>query len=133
MKPKVHKEDLLYPELSYELVGALFDVSNALGGQHQEKYYQKAVSVELSHKGIKFKQQVRVPLSYRNERIGSYYADFIIDGKILLEIKKNKAFTPKNIEQVLGYLKAYDLKLGILANFTDNGLRFKRIVNIPDS
>jgi GxxExxY protein len=130
MKPTITREDLVYPELSYRIVGVLFAVSNELGGDYLEKYYQKAVALELKKQHLQFKEQVKQTLKYKDVLIGNYYADFIIDDKILLEIKKNKVFTPKNIEQVYSYLKAYKLKLGILANFTDNGVRFKRIVNL---
>jgi GxxExxY protein len=133
MMPKMLKEDLIYPELSYQIVGILFAVSNELGGDYLEKYYQKALSLELKKAGLKFEEQVKLPLEYKGDPLGRYYADFIIDDKILLEIKKNKNFTPKNIQQVYAYLKAYKLKLGILANFTDQGLKFKRILNIHDS
>lgn len=132
MKQKTIIKDLVYPGLSYQVVGLLFEVSNKLGGNYQEKYYQKAVALELRQAGLKFKEQVRFPLKYKNEPLGAYCPDFLIDDKIVVEIKNNKNFTPKNIQQVYTYLKAFDLKLGILTNFTNSGLIFKRIVNIKD-
>jgi GxxExxY protein len=79
---------------------------------------------------LKYKEQVLMPLNYKNEKIGKYFLDFLIEDKIILEVKKDKNFSRKNIEQVIGYLRAFNLKLGILANFTSQGLKFKRIVNI---
>lgn len=71
-----------------------------------------------------------VDLKYKGELIGKYRLDFLIDDKIVLEIKKDKLFSKKNIEQTFAYLKSRKLKLGILANFTREGLKFKRIVNL---
>jgi len=79
---------------------------------------------------MSFKEQIYVPLNFKGIKIGNYYLDFLIENKIILEIKKGEKFTRKNIEQIYAYRKASDLKLGILANFTKTGLRFKRILNI---
>lgn len=130
MKTKVLKPDLIYPELSYQIVGALFNVFRELGGNLLEKQYQRAVRLELKKIGLNFKEQVQAPLKYLDQSIGSYYLDFLIDDKIILEIKKDQNFSPRNIKQLHAYLKVLGLKLGILANFTRNGLRFKRIVNL---
>jgi len=130
MKTELKRKDLVYPELSYQIVGMLFEVFRELGSGYQEKYYQKAIAKELKYCGIKYGEQVPVPLVYKGDKIGIYYLDFLIEDKIVLEIKKEKHFSRKNIEQVFGYLKSRGMKLGILANFTKDGLRFKRIVNI---
>jgi GxxExxY protein len=127
---KIVKKDLVYPELSYQIVGVLFEVYKQLGSKYQEKYYQKAIAVELKKSGLTFTEQTRIPLNYKETPIGSYVLDFIIENKIALEIKKNDNFSYKNIEQVVAYLKALNLKLGILANFTHKGLFYKRILNI---
>ena len=124
------RKDLIYPELSYKLVGVLFDVYNELGGGYREKYYQKAVILSLQKNKISFKEQPYTPLKYNGINIGSNYLDFLIEGKIVLEIKAGEKFVRKNIDQVYSYLKTNNLRLGILANFTKTGLRFKRILNI---
>lgn len=124
------KKDLIYPELSYKIVGILFDVYNELGGGYREKYYQKAVSLSLKKEKILFKEQVHAPLIYKGVSIGSNYLDFLIENKVILEIKAGENFLRKNITQVYSYLKINNLNLGILANFTKTGLRSKRILNI---
>lgn len=130
MKVELKRKDLIYPELSYQIVGILFEIFKQLGSSYQEKYYQKAIIIELKRCGLKYKEQVSMPLDYKGEKIGNYFLDFLIEDKIVLEIKKDKNFSRKNIEQVIAYLKAFNLKLGILANFTKNGLMFKRILNL---
>lgn len=127
--------DLVHKDLSYKLIGALFDVYNELGGGYQEKYYQRAVALALRKNKILFKELVPVDLSFDNQTIGRYYLDFIIDNKIVLEIKVTPRFYIRHIRQVLAYLKANDLGLGILVSFTRNGVIFKRILrgkNISD-
>jgi GxxExxY protein len=98
---KLLKEDLIYPELSYKIVGILFEVYKQLGSKYQEKYYQKALVVEFTKAGLAFTEQVRIPLNYKETIIGSYVLDFVIESKIALEIKKNDNFSYKNIEQVI--------------------------------
>jgi len=122
----IRKKDLLYPDLS----GALFNVYNNIGSGHRERFYQRAIAIELKSLNIPCMEQVYVSVNFRDKVIGKYYLDFLIDNKIILEIKKGEVFLRKNIEQIFSYLKAKKLKLGILANFTKTGLKFKRIVNI---
>lgn len=124
------RNDLLYPELSYKIVGVLFDVYNYLGSGHHEKYYQRAIAEEFRSKSIKFKEQVYFPLNYKDKIVGRIYMDFLIEDNVVLEIKKDNHFSKKNIDQVLSYLKFADKRLAILANFSSNGILFKRIVNI---
>jgi len=124
------KTNLIYKDLSYKIIGILFDVFNELGYGYQEKYYQKAIAKLLNKNGLSFKEQVGLPIEFQKEKIGRYYLDFLIESKIILEIKKGDNFWKDNIEQVYAYLKRFNLKLGILANFTKSGVKIKRIVNI---
>lgn len=129
----IQRNDLLFPELSYQIIGVLFDVSNTLGFGYHEKYYQKAIAALLSKLGIRFKEQVIVEMVIDGTPIAKGIADFIIDEKIILEIKQGDRFLKQNISQLHSYLKMSGLQLGILANFTSNGLIYKRIVNIRNS
>jgi len=124
------RDDLIYPEMSYEIVGILYDVYNQLGFGHKEKFYQNAIALALKGKNFIFKEQLYVPLLFNEKVVGRYFLDFLIDHKVVLEIKKDSIFYKKHIDQVFGYLKANNLKLGILANFTKSGVRYKRIVNV---
>ena len=132
MKPEVLKKDLLYPELSYELVGCAYDVFNELGFGHHEKYYQKAYAIALQSKKINFKEQVYYSLKFKEKLIGKQFFDFLIDEKIIIELKKDSRFSKNHIDQVLEYLRTANLKLALLINFTRNGVIYKRIINIED-
>ena len=119
---------IVYPELSYKIVGILYRVYNMLGTEFQEKHYQKAVKQELTEAGIPFLEQVRTEMYYKSFSIGRYFLDFIIDHKIVLELKTNPYISKKDIIQILSYLKTSDLKLGIIASFSKKGLILKRIL-----
>jgi GxxExxY protein len=120
---------LIYPELSYKLVGILFKVHTDLGPSYTEKQYQKAVEIQLRNSKISFEREKEISLPYENDQIGQFYTDFIIEDKIILEIKTVKFLRPQDIKQALKYLNALNLKLAILANFRRERLEYKRIIN----
>ena len=121
--------ELVYPELSYKIIGILFGVHSQLGGKYQEKYYQRAVEVSLKEAKLSFKKEITVDLSFNGQRIGKYFLDFLIDGKVVLELKATPRFNRDDFRQVIAYLRAKKLKLGILANFRGDKLIYKRILN----
>ncbi len=125
----LEKNKIIYPELSYKIVGILFKVHSELGNKYQEKYYQRAIAIELEKQGILFKKELMVDLMYDNEKIGKYFIDFLIEDLIVLEIKANINFRISDYKQVSAYLKSKDIKLGILANFRTEQLIYKRIIN----
>ena len=73
---------LIYPELSYEIMGILYKVQNELGNKYQEKYYQRAIEIELKNRNIKYERELQVDLLYNDNRIGKYFLDFLIEEKI---------------------------------------------------
>lgn len=125
----IQKQDLIYPELSYKLVGLAYNVHNELGHGHLEKIYQKAYAKELKEAGISFKEQAPYQVIYKEEVIGNNYLDFLIENKVIIELKRSDFHSKKYIDQISNYIKVSDLKLAILINFTSNGVRIKRIVN----
>ena len=127
---ETNKSKLIYPKLSYRVVGILFDVYNELGGGYQEKYYQRAIAKRFKRENIKFQEQVVFSLEFDKEKIGRYFLDFLLENKIILEIKITPRFYIRDIRQILAYLKRTNLQLGILSSFTRNGLIFKRVINI---
>lgn len=125
----LQREDLIYPELSYKLVGLAYNVFNELGHGHLEKIYQKAYAKELKEAGIVFKEQAPYQVIYKEEIIGNNFLDFLIEEKVIIELKRSDFYSKKYIDQVSNYIKVSNLKLAILINFTSNGVRIKRIVN----
>lgn len=128
----MHRDDLIYKEECYKIVGILYKVFKELGSELLERHYQKAVAYALADEKIDFQEQYPIKLYYAGKFIGIYYADFLIKiglAIIILEIKKNENFGSRNITQLSNYIKAEKIKLGILANFTKTGVKYKRIVN----
>ncbi len=130
MNSKLKRQDLIEPDLSYKMVGICFMVSNELGSGLHEKYYQRAMSVALREKGISFKEQQPIPIKFLNNNVGKYFIDFVIDNKIVLELKTGSRINRKHAQQILAYLKTTGLKLGMLIYFGKDGVFFKRIINV---
>jgi GxxExxY protein len=129
MNKMIQKQGLIYPELSYKLVGLAYNVFNELGHGHLEKIYQKAYAKELKEAGIIFKEQAPYQVIYKEEIIGNNFLDFLVEEKVIIELKRSDFYSKKYIDQVSNYIKVSNLKLAILINFTSNGVRIKRIVN----
>ncbi|MBL4658539.1 MAG: GxxExxY protein [Flavobacteriales bacterium] len=127
------KKAILYPDLSYQIVGCAYDVYNHLGPGHKEAFYQKAMSVALKDMGIAFVEQKYYPLKFKNAVIGRQFCDFVVQNKVVVEIKKGNNFSLSNIHQVLEYLKVSNLKLAILFNFGTTNVAYKRIINEQNS
>ena len=130
MLVKTKRSDLVYPELSFQIIGVLFDVYNQLGYGLAEKTYQNAIALAFKNKNIQIQEQVYCPVEYLGKTVGRNYLDFLVEGIIVLEIKKGDRFAKSHIDQVYRYLVANNLKLGILAYFSPTKIHFKRIVNI---
>lgn len=100
------KNKIVFPELSYKLVGAAFQVFNELGWGLPEKDCQTTLAKELDRLNIEFKREIYIPIKYKTSNIGRYFADFIVENKILLELKTVSKLGYVHIKQVLTYLKS---------------------------
>ena len=130
MATVLRKKDLLFPQLSYKIVGCAFDVFNQLGPGHVEKIYQKAMAVSFNEIGLTFKEQVHTNMKFKSRIIGKYFIDFIIDNSIVVELKKGDHFAKSHIDQTVNYLKTTNLQLAILITFGFERVHTKRILNI---
>ncbi len=124
------KKDLVFSELSGRVIGILLDVYNQLGYGHPEKTYQKALCVAFKKAGISYVEQLYVPVIFEEKVVGKNYFDFLIEDKLVLEIKKGDYFSKTHIDQVYKYLVSKNLKLGILAYFAPRTVHLKRVVNL---
>lgn len=125
----MNQKSLVLPELSYEVMGSVFDVFNQLGYGYQEKYYQRALAEVLTEKGKRFEREVPVKITFNDKIIGRYFMDFVIEDKVVLELKLANEFHQRYLKQVFGYLKSTGLPLGILILITKDGVKFRRIAN----
>jgi GxxExxY protein len=111
-------DTIIFKDESYQIQGAIFDVYKEMGPGFLESVYQECLEKELSRRKIPFQRQVELKLTYKGERLGQYFvADVICFASILLELKACKALEPIHRAQVLNYLKATKLRLGLLVNF----------------
>ena len=124
-----NKEKLIYPELSYKINGVLFSVHNSLGRFCNEKQYGDAVEKLLVENNIKYEREKELPKSFEGEQDRRNIADFLIESKILLELKVKRIISREDYYQVRRYLKSLNLKLGILVNFRDKYLKPRRVLN----
>lgn len=123
--------NIIYKEESYKLMRVLFDVYNTLGPSYEEKHYHRALEVRFKNNNIPFIHEYEIDLPYENGSLGKFFADFLVLGKIILEIKKSKFITNDDRRQIYRYLKATNAKLGIVANFgRKNKLQYVRIINL---
>jgi len=120
---------VILPELSYLITGATFKVFNSLGWGFQEKDYQKALARELEKSNVAFREQVYIPISYEGKLLSKYYADFIVEDKILLELKVVTKLGYSQARQILNYLRGAKIKLGILLYFSEEGVKYRRVLN----
>jgi GxxExxY protein len=122
--------EIIYPELSYQVQGALYDVYNALRYQElSEAGWERALIIALADRGVSARQQAEYELRYKGYRIGRFFADIVAEEKIVLELKVEDHLLPIDVAQVLNYLGVTGLRLGILVNFGKNAIEIKRIPN----
>lgn len=110
-------------------MGILFSVHNQLGNRYQEKYYQRAIEEAFKESKLKFQKEIVVDLKFNNKKIGKYFLDFVVEDAVVLEIKAVPRLGPKDFTQVLAYLRANNLELGILVNFRTDKLTYRRVLN----
>jgi len=116
----------LYKDLTYKVIGALYEVHNELGTVHKESIYHKAVAIELKNRNIKFEEEKSLPVRYKGQKIGVYKPDFVIEDKVILEIKAVPMITKAMFDQIFYYIKGTNYKLVLLANFGTSKLTVKR-------
>ena len=120
--------EFLYKELTYAIIGAAMEVHKVLGGGFLEAVYQKALAHELRLRNIPFEEQAHLPVYYKDELVGDYIADFIIDEKVVLEIKSVSALNDAHTAQTIHYLAATKHKVALLINFGSKSLEHRRLV-----
>lgn len=130
MEAKIIKKDLVFPTETYEIVGLMYEIWDKVGYGHKENFYQKSVAEIFRRNKKVFKEQLRAKVMFNGKEVGEYIFDFLYEDKIIIELKQGNIFSKQNIKQIYSYLKVTGLKLGLLVNFTKNGVKFKRIVNI---
>lgn len=122
---------VLHKNLGYEIMGAVIEVHNTLGAGLTENIYEEALCYEFGLRGIKYERQVPVEIYYKDHLSGKYIIDLIVEDKICLELKSVSELHDNHKAQIMSYLKAKKLELGILINFGQASVESVRVLN-PD-
>jgi GxxExxY protein len=120
--------DGLYKDLTYKIIGCLYEVHKELGSVHKEIICHKALAIEFKDKSILFSEEKGIDVKYKGKKIGVYRPDFIIDDKVILEIKVMPFITKAMQDQVYYYVKGTKYKLVLLANFGTSKVGIKRLI-----
>jgi len=115
-------------ELTYKIRGCVFEVYRELGAGFLEKVYENALMIEMQNQGLLFKSQQSLNVKYKNVIVGEFITDVVVENRVLLELKAISKITSLHEAQILNYLKATDLKIGLLINFTYSKATVKRYV-----
>ncbi|MDP8299591.1 MAG: GxxExxY protein [Candidatus Tantalella remota] len=118
----------IYEDLTYKIIGALYEVHKELGSVHKEVIYHKALAIEFSNRDIAFEEEKGIKVQYKGKKIGLYRPDFIIDDKVILEIKATPSITKAMQDQVYYYVRGTKYKLVLLANFGTSKVGIKRLI-----
>ncbi|MBS4027221.1 MAG: GxxExxY protein [Ignavibacteriales bacterium] len=119
---------MLHKDITEKIIKAFYTVYNTLGHGFLEKVYENALAIELRKLGMFVEQQKRIEVFYGSEKIGEYFADLCINGIIILELKTAEGIAPEHEPQLLHYLKATNIELGLILNFGPKPEFMRRIL-----
>lgn len=118
-----------YSELTAKIIGCAITVHKTLGNGFQEVIYQRALGIEFGIARINFQREFEMPIHYRNQNIGTRRVDFLVEDVVSVELKAITRLEDVHYAQAINYLEAYNLEIGLLINFGETSLNFKRITN----
>lgn len=119
-------DDYPHCDVTNNIIGAAFEVHRQLGPGFLEKVYETALARELATRGLDVTPQAEITVRYKGESVGVYYADLLVEGTVICEIKATEKLTPAHEAQLLHYLKATGIEVGLLLNFGSGRVRVKR-------
>lgn len=122
-------EQYKFSALTARIIGCTMTVHKALGNGFQEVIYQRALDIEMRLAGINFRREFEMPIYYRETQIGTRRVDFLVENLISVELKAISKLEEVHFAQAINYLEAYNLEIGLLINFGEMSLKFKRLTN----
>ena len=123
------EDEFLHKDLTREIIGAAMEVHRTLGCGFLESVYEEALAVEFGLRNVPFERQKPLDVFYKEKSVKQFVCDFLVAEVVLVELKAIKQLTEVEIAQLLNYLKATNLKLGLLLNFGASSLQYKRVIN----
>lgn len=122
------KEVFPHKELTYKIIGICMKIHNKFGPLYREKHFQNMIEEDAKNLKISVERELPVVIYYNQRPVGKYYVDFVFDKKIVLETKKLRWVHPKSLTQMLEYLNALQLRIGLIINFGGSKLQIKRVI-----
>ena len=116
-------------ELTHKIIGCAMQVHRVLGNGFQEVIYQRSLAIELRFAGLEFEREKEIQIYYRNEEVGTRRVDFLVEGKVMVELKALEKLEDVHKAQAIKYCEAYNIADGLLINFGGTSLEFKRVYN----
>ncbi len=126
---EIVNEQYKYSDLTGKIIACCMTVHATLGNGFQEVIYQRALALEFTANSIAFEREFEMPIYYRQQHIGTRRVDFLINDLISVELKAVSQLENVHLAQGINYLEAYNLEIGLLINFGENSLKFKRLQN----
>jgi GxxExxY protein len=120
---------MLYEAITHSIIGAAFEVINELGAGFLESVYHRAMLIALHEKGVNVESEFPLAVMFRGQNVGQFYADLLVEDKIIVELKAVKALAPEHKAQLINYLKATGIDVGLLINFGRPKLEYRRFFN----
>ena len=121
-------EQYLHSELTGKIIGCAMQVHRILGNGFQEVIYQRALEIEMKQQGLNFSREHEMEIFYKGIEIGTRRVDFFVEGKVMVELKAVTQLEDVHLAQAINYLEAYGLEVGLLLNFGNRSLQFKRVM-----
>ena len=122
-------EDFEYAALTRKIIGCAMEVHSILGNGFQEIIYQRALQLEMEEQGLGFQRELEMIVHYKNRQVGTRRVDFLVDECVIVEIKACIHLEAVHLAQAINYLEAFNLKVGLLINFGNTRLEFRRLEN----
>jgi GxxExxY protein len=117
-----------FADITGKVIGAAMKVHSTLGNGFQEVIYQRALTIEMEKQGIAFQRELEKPIFYEDQEIGTRRVDFLVEGKVMVELKAVSKLEDVHLAQAINYLEAYKLEVGLLLNFGGKSLQYRRVV-----
>jgi GxxExxY protein len=125
----VIKQEYKYSDITEKIIGCALKVHNNLGNGFQEVIYQRALEIEFRKAGLAFNRELQMTVTYDGIKIGTRRVDFLVESKIIVELKAVSKLDNMYLNQAVNYLEAFDLEIGLLLNFGSTSLEFRRLIN----
>lgn len=125
----MNEKEYKHADITRRIIGAAMKVHSTLGNGFQEVIYQRALAIEMAKQGLSFQRELEMQIHYDGQEIGTRRADFLVEDKVMVELKAVTVLEDVHLAQAINYLEAYKLEVGLLLNFGAKSLEYKRVVN----